>query len=227
MEPNLKLAAVAAGSLLLTALVSGAGTVATWNFNQSDAGWTTTAGGFANDGAGIEPADDAGNRAHDAGHAVAVLTSPTVNFNLSNVSATEPVIQILWEGGQGNQAGSPNPANLAAVTGYNGGRTNVDGQKGLGLRNLATGNYYWVSYDSQNGGGVETVDVTQAQLVAGGIDPNASYQLDFFTTDDGGWGWTRLNAVNLDPGAVGAVPEPSSSLLIALSGLAFFLRRRR
>ena len=37
MEPNLKLAAVAAGSLLLTALVSGAGTVATWNFNQSDA----------------------------------------------------------------------------------------------------------------------------------------------------------------------------------------------
>ena len=220
----LKLAAAA--SVLAFASANAATTVE-WSFNQSDAGWTTTAGGFANDGAGIEPADDAGARAHDAAHAVAVLTSPTVNFNLSNVSATEPVIQILWEGGQGNQAGSPNPANLAAVTGYNGGRTNVDGQKGLGFRNLATGNYDWVSYDSENGGGVQTVDVTQAELVAGGIDPNASYQLDFFTTDDGGWGWTRLNAVNLDPGAVGAVPEPSSSLLIALSGLAFFLRRRR
>ena len=204
MEPNLKLAAVAAGSLLLTALVSGAGTVATWNFNQSDAGWTTTAGAFANDGAGIEPADNAGNRAHDAAHDVAVLTSPIINF--STVDAVDPVIDILWEGGQGNQAGSPDPTNLGVVTGYNNGRTNNVGQKGLGFRNLATGNYDFVSYDSENGGGVETLSYTRGDLIAGGIDPNANYVLDFFTTDDGGWGWTRLNEVNLDPNAF-AEPE--------------------
>ena len=50
---------------------------------------------------------------------------------------------------------------------------------------------------------------TQADLVANGIDPNASYELDFFTTDDGGWGWTRLNEVNLSLGAVGPGEPPT------------------
>ncbi|MFP6858606.1 MAG: PEP-CTERM sorting domain-containing protein, partial [Roseibacillus sp.] len=76
------------------------------------------------------------------------------------------------------------------------------------------------------GGGIQTLSYTQADLVAGGIDPNASYELDFFTTDDGGWGWTRLNEVNLDAGAVGQVPEPSAFALLALGGLALLRRRR-
>ena len=161
-----------------------------------------TAGVHAFEGAGIEPAQDNGTRAHDAAHSVFVLTSPEINFNLANVSAVDNVIDILWEGGKGNQNNSANPANLAAVTGYNGGSTNNQGQKGLGFRNVLTGNYDFVDYDSEDGGGVETRSYTQADLVANGIDPNASYVLDFFTTDDGGWGWTRLNQVNLDAGAL-------------------------
>ena len=220
----LKLAAAASFLALASA---NAATTVEWSFDQSDAGWTTTAGGFVNHEDGITPADANGSRAHDAGHPVAVLSSPVVNFNLANVSASEPVIQILWKGGRGNQNNSANPADLSAVTSYNGGNTNNQGQKGMGFRNLSTGAYDFVDYSDQQNGDLETKQYTQAELVNGGIDPNADYQLDFFTTDSGGWGWTRLNGVNLDPGAVGAVPEPSSSLLVALSGLAFFLRRRR
>ena len=220
----LKLAAAASFLALASA---NAATTVEWSFDQSDAGWTTTAGGFVNHEDGITPADANGARAHDAAHPVAVLSSPVVNFNLANVSASEPVIQILWKGGSGNQQNAANPADLSAVTNYNGGNTNSQGQKGMGFRNLSTGAYDFVDYSDQQNGDLETNEYTQAELVNGGIDPNADYQLDFFTTDDGGWGWTRLQGVNLDPGAVGAVPEPSSSLLVALSGLAFFLRRRR
>ena len=196
------LLALAAGVLALSAPLSRAATEPTWNFNNDLQGWSVTAGVHAFEGAGIEPAQDNGTRAHDAAHPVFVLTSPEINFNLTNVSAVDNVIDILWEGGKGNQDNSANPANLAAVTGYNGGTTNTVGQKGLGFRNLITGNYDFVDYDSADGGGVETRSYTQADLVANGVDPNASYVLDFFTTDDGGWGWTRLNQVNLDAGAL-------------------------
>jgi hypothetical protein len=223
----IKTIALAAGALALVATSANGAVVPTWNFGADNQGWTVTTGFFANAGAGIEPADANGTRAHDAAHPVAVLTSPTVNFSLLNVSGSDTVIDILWEGGQGNQNGSPDPTNLAEVMNYNGGNTNNAGQKGLGFRNLTTGNYDFVSYDPGNGGGIQTDSFTQADLVANGIDPNASYELDFLTTDDGGWGWTRLNEVNLDAGAIGAVPEPSSSALFALGGLALLFRRRR
>ncbi len=227
-NPISKGIALAAGTLALVAASANGATVGTWNFgNNGDGtnqGWTVTAGFFANDGNGIEPAQANGNRAHDAAHPVAILTSPIVSFN--TVHASDNVIDILWEGGQGNQDGSANPADLAAVAGYNGGNTNNVGQKGLGFRNLTTGAYDLVSYDPGNGGGIQTESFTLADLIAGGIDTSASYQLDFFTTDDGGWGWTRLNEVNMDAGAIGAVPEPSAIALLALGGLALLRRRR-
>ena len=77
------------------------------NGDGTNQGWTVTAGFFANEGNGIEPAQANGNRAHDAAKPVAVLTSPTINF--ANVSGTDAVIDILWEGGQGNQSGSAKP----------------------------------------------------------------------------------------------------------------------
>ena len=227
-KKNLELLILASGTLALATTSAHSGTVPTWNFgNNGDGttqGWTVTAGHFANDGNGIEPAQANGNRAHDAAHPVAVLTSPTINFG--SVHASDSVIDILWEGGQGNQEGSADPANLAAVTGYNGGNTNNTGQKGIGFRNLTTGAYDLVDYDPQDGGGIQTGSYTLADLTAAGIDAGASYQLDFFTTDDGGWGWTRLNEVNLDANAIGAIPEPSAMALLALGGLALLRRRR-
>ncbi len=215
-KKTVKFLVLASGTLALIATSANSGTVPTWNFgNNGDGttqGWTVTAGHFGATGTagnGIEPAQANGTRAHDAAHPVAVLTSPVVNFSLLNVSPTDNVIDILWEGGQGNQQASPDPTNLAAVLNYNGGDTNNTGQKGLGFRNLTTGNYDFVSYDPGNGGGVQTDSFTQADLVANGIDPDASYELDFFTTDDGGWGWTRLNEVNLNAGAIGSAVPPA------------------
>ena len=83
--------------------MSRAATEPTWNFNNDLQGWSVTAGVHAFEGAGIEPAQDNGTRAHDAAHSVFVLTSPEINFNLTNVSAVDNVIDILWEGGKGNQ----------------------------------------------------------------------------------------------------------------------------
>ena len=227
-KETLKLLVLVSGTLALATTSAHSGTVPTWNFgNNGDGttqGWTVTAGHFANDGNGIEPAQANGNRAHDAAHPVAVLTSPTINFG--SVHASDSVIDILWEGGRGNQQDSADPANLAAVMNYNGGNTNNTGQKGVGFRNLTTGAYDLVDYDPQDGGGIQTGSYTLADLTAAGIDVGASYQLDFFTTDDGGWGWTRLNEVNLDANAIGAIPEPSAMALLALGGLALLRRRR-
>ncbi len=229
MKKNpLKLLILTSGALALAISSASSETVPTWNFgNNGDGtnqGWTVTAGFFANDGNGIEPAQANGNRAHDAAHPVAVLSSPTINF--ASVSATDAVVDILWEGGRGNQQDIASPANLAEVIAYNGGNTNNVGLKGMGFRNLSTGAYDLVDYDPQDGGGVQTGSYTLADLTAAGIDTGASYQLDFFTTDDGGWGWTRLNEVNLDANAIGAVPEPSAIALLAVSGLALLRRRR-
>ena len=214
-NPISKGIALAAGILALVAVSANGSTVQTWNFGNNgdgtaEAAWTVTAGHFAARGAagnGIEPAQANGTRAHDAAHPVAVLTSPPLSFRNSAIGG--PVVEIDWEGGQGNQNASPDPTNLAAVLNYNGGDTNNTGQKGLGFRNLTTGNYDFVSYDPGNGGGVQTDSFTQADLVANGIDPDASYELDFFTTDDGGWGWTRLNEVNLNAGAIGSAVPPA------------------
>ncbi len=231
-NPISKGIALAAGTLALVAVSANGSTVQTWNFGNNgdgsaEAAWTVTAGHFGATGTagnGIEPAQANGTRAHDAAHPVAILTSPTINFG--SVHASDSVIDILWEGGQGNQNASPDPANLAEVVGYNGGNTNNTGQKGIGFRNLTTGAYDLVDYDPGNGGGVQTSSYTLADLTTAGIDAGASYQLDFFTTDDGGWGWTRLNEVNLDAGAIGAIPEPSALALLALGGLALLRRRR-
>ena len=207
----LKFLALLAGSLALAATSASAGTVPTWNFAGDDlVGWTVTTGVHAFEGNGVEAATAGGVRAHDAAHPVFVLTSPQVNFHLANVSTVDNVIDILWEGGAGNQDAGPDPANLAAVVNYNGGNTNAQGQKGLGFRNLVTGNYDFVDYDTTDGGGVETRSYTRADLIASGINPDVSYQLDFFTTDDGGWGWTRLDQVNLDAGALEPIPMGDS-----------------
>ncbi len=181
-NPISKGIALAAGTLALVAVSANGSTVQTWNFGNNgdgsaEAAWTVTAGHFGATGTagnGIEPAQANGTRAHDAAHPVAILTSPTINFG--SVHASDSVIDILWEGGQGNQQASPDPANLAEVVGYNGGNTNNTGQKGIGFRNLTTGAYDLVDYDPQDGGGIQTGSYTLADLTAAGIDVGAIWK---------------------------------------------------
>ena len=162
---------------------------------------------------------------HDGAHSTMIFRSPVINF--ANASATGSVLEIDWFGGEGkggNVTLDPtSPADIAA------GQTSgaEDGVKGMGLLNLTTGNYDAVTYKGGNGGGTEVQTFTLAELEGSGVSMSDDYQLDFFESDDGGWGWTRLEGVRIDEAAVAGVPEPSSTMLLGLVGLLAFVRRRK
>ncbi len=225
----LKFSAVTAVSLMLSAGSASAAVSVTWDFSPgNENGWTTVQGVSWLDANGVEAGqgvDIGGNdtgstrRAHDGAHTNFIYRSPVLNF--AGVDAIDPVLEMDWEGGAGNQDGSANPLNPGAV---GAGLTSAVGQKGLAFLNLTTGNYDAVYYDPTDGNGVEVISLTQADLTAAGISLTDNYQLDFYENDDGGWGWTRLQEVRLD---ANAVPEPSAVVLFGLTGLAFILRRRR
>jgi hypothetical protein len=213
----------------------------TWAFSPgNEHGWTTVNGvswvgddgveaGQANGGGiadyfgGINTTGDT-RRAHDGAHVNFLYRSPVVNFGTS--SATDPVLEIDWFGGQGNQSVNLDPTNPAGV-GLGGTVTTDAGSKGLALLNLTTGNYDAVYYDPSNGNGVESISLTQADLTGAGVSLADNYQLDFFENDDGGWGWTRLDEVRIDSNAVAAIPEPSGSALFGLTALLALAFRRR
>lgn len=159
--------------------------------------------------------------AHDGAHTNFLYRSPIINFGA--VHPTDPVLEMDWFGGQGNQSGNADPSSPADIIGGSTGGTQL-GSKGLALLNLTTGNYDAVYYDSANGGGVETISLTLGDLTGAGVTTTDDYQLDFFETDDGSWGWTRLEEVRLDGNAI---PEPSSTSFFGLLGLLAFIRRRR
>ncbi len=98
------------------------------------------------------------------------------------------MVEFDFEGGAGNQEGSADPLNPAAVTSSGAGITSAVGQKGLAFLNLTTGNYDAVYYDPTDGNGVESVSLTIADLTTAGIDTAANYRLDYYENDDGGWG---------------------------------------
>ena len=167
----------------------------------------------------------ASRNSHDGAHSTMIFRSPVLNF--ANASATGSVLEIDWFGGEGrggNVTLDPtNPANIVA------GQTSglEDGVKGMGLLNLSTGNYDALNYKTANGGGIETFTFSLAELEGAGVSMSDDYQLDFFESDDGGWGWTRLEAVRIDEAAVTGVPEPSSTMLLGLVGLLALVRRRK
>jgi len=214
-----------------------------WDFDNSADGWTTIQGEAFLAGNGVTAgqltgeggrAGDAGWRggvnagatrnSHDGAHSTLIFRSPVINF--ANASATGSVLEIDWFGGEGKGGNvTMDPTNPAGIVA---GQTSglEDGVKGMGLLNLATGNYDAYSYKAGNGG-TEVFAYTAAQLEGAGVSMSADYQLDFFESDDGGWGWTRLEAVRIDEAAISGVPEPSSTMLLGLVGFLAFVRRRK
>ena len=203
-----------------------------WDFNNPGgnfAGWTTIQGfGPSFQGAGIEQANNAtGGRAHDAASPTSIFASPEFTFTGNNTLAGATAIRVNTEGGAGNQSGSPDPVDPNAVITYNGGNTNSSGQKGAALFNTTTGLYDHVFYDGANGGAVDLQSADTTTLTGSGVNLADGYQVHIFETDDGGWGWTRWNDVEVDatlggPPQAPAVPEPSA-LLLSLIGLLTLL----
>ena len=212
-----------------------------WDFTaDNDNGWTAVKGGafLADNGVTAAQADGEGidgffgnvnatgvsRNGHDGAHSSLLFRSPVINFG--SAPAAGAVLEVDWVGGGGKQQGdlldptSPDDILDGSTSGLQ------DGLKGLALLNLTTGNYDAISYRDGNGGDVQTASFTLGDLTAAGVSTTDDYQLDFFETDDGSWGWTRLEEVRVDD-AVIAVPEPSSSLLFGLVGLLAFIRRRR
>ena len=167
-----------------------------WNFlNGNENGWTTVNGASWLDANGVEAgqADGVGGndtgatrRAHDGAHTNFIYRSPMVNFG--NVASEGAVFEIDFQGVTGNQEGAADPLNPQVIIDSGTGITSAVGQKGLGFLNLSTGGYDAVYYNAANGSGTATISLSRDDLNVGGIDFNASYQLDFFDNDDGGWG---------------------------------------
>jgi hypothetical protein len=234
----LKIAAVATVSSVLMTPSANAAVSVDWDFSPgNENGWTTvsgaswlnpaTVGAGQVEGGGVDGYFGGVNttggtrRGHDGAHVSFVYRSPSLNFG--TVDAVDSVLEIDWVGGEGNQGGSVAPMNPGEV----GANSTIDGQKGLALLNLTTGNYDAIYYKAGNGSDVETTALTQADLTTAGISLTDDYQLDFFENDDGGWGWTELSAVRLDANAVTAIPEPSGIALFGLAGLLTLIRRRK
>ena len=245
-----QLVASIAGIVFATTSANAA--LTTWDFVNSNDGWTAVQGEAFLAGNGVTAAQlngeggragdpnwrdgvntGANRNAHDGAHSTMIFRSPVLNFGAA--SATGSVLEIDWHGGAGKQDGTENPADPSAILDPTNpgdiiaGQTSglEDGMKGMALLNLSTGNYDAYSYKQGNGGGTEVVAFTLAQLQGAGVSMTADYALDFFETDDGGWGWTRLEAVRVDEAAITGVPEPSSTMLLGLVGLLAFVRRRK
>ena len=215
----------------------------TWDFVNSNDGWTAVQGEafLAADGVTAGQLNGEGGRAgddnwrggvntggtrnsHDGAHSTLIFRSPVLNFGAA--SATGNVLEIDWFGGAGKQDGAnpaadpssildpKNPGDIVA------GQTSglEDGMKGMGLLNLTTGNYDAYSYKQGNGGGTEVVTFTLDQLEGAGVSLTDDYQLDFFENDDGGWGWTRLEAVSVDEAAITGVAPPRLTSIVVSNG---------
>ncbi len=165
-------------------------------------GWTVLHGGAhlrGADGGGLNAAISSTDNAFgfDFVHENFVVQSPQ-DFTIGDatVDGTHALI-VEFAGGAGNQPGSVAPfANPIEVINYNGGMSDSNGLKGLAFYNTATMQYDATFFDPNNGG-IDTLSFTSAQLESAGVDLSATYRLHYYDNDQGGWGWTQLNSVQV------------------------------
>ncbi len=163
-----------------------------WDFtNGQPDGWTLENGSTewrSNDGGGVRATGDA---THDN----LLFTSPSFQFDGSTLDGAT-LLAVELAGGQGDQDGLGAQYNTPNdVISANGGTSTGTGQKGFAIYNVATGVYDAHFFKSGNGG-TETINVTAADLPAG-FDFDGVYEIHFYDTDDGSWGWGQLNDVQI------------------------------
>ena len=90
---------------------------------------------------------------------------------------------------EGGDTGGALPTNVAQVLANP--TASGGGSKGVGLRDLATGNYVFTAKRSGSGGGLQAGSFNLSGLVGDG----KLYRFDYFDYNNGGWGWVDLDNV--------------------------------
>jgi hypothetical protein len=149
----------------------------------------------------------------DAPHDTLVLTSP--QFVLDATGS----ITFSLTGGAGDL---PAPTNFNSLP-----ASSADvGFQGVGLRNVATGQYVLTDRKSGDDNVYQALDFSNAELAAAGVlDGSTSLVFDLIDAGQGGWGWVAMDSVTFNGATI--VPEPASLALLGAGSLALLARRRR
>ncbi|MEC5129680.1 autotransporter-associated beta strand repeat-containing protein [Verrucomicrobiales bacterium BCK34] len=192
------------------------GTIQDWTSNvqphidANGLGASTTENPTEHGATGAPRTTAIGSNAHDSIHETFIATSPAFTFD----TATGTLLSVDFRGGDGSGSSQDNPGVVdqvftspEEVLAFNGGRSELNGQKGLALLNTETGVYDAVIYPQRNNDIADTDDYTLADLngtnvradvyANGNFDIANVYQIQFFDNDDGSWGWTKLATLDV------------------------------
>jgi hypothetical protein len=172
-----------------------------WDGSGQSNDWAVlngTAWYLSNNGGGVDSANSGGTgHSGDGAHPTFLFESPIFKFNGGTVDGTH-AITFSMSTGAGDHAGNgPDFATPAAVTAYNGGNSDGNGEKGLAFYNLDTLVYDAVYFHHGNNNNPATIELTSGELTADGVDLSATYALNYYDNDSGGWGWTVLNWIDI------------------------------